>query len=184
MSQAPLTDPGTQVAGVLIHLLMTSIGAYVGGSYLVKLAANHDGLRGLLYGWADELVKLAPTRIHIINAFVVTDIEHEGASIGYEGVLVDLRQDSSGQIKSAALRDVQAFILRLANRGLRRERVDRAAAIPFLVVEAENIKNLALSIYLDTEILSTLDPSGVPEWERRIMIDEVRAALADVDRSA
>ena len=122
----------------------------------------------------------APTRYHTINAFVVTDIAHDQLSLGYEGTLLDLRQEASGKFLSATLRDVQAFVIELEATGIKRHKVPRRDPIPFMVLEAENVKNVALALYFDAKAAAAVTPEQIDkmsEAERKALEDALVAAL-------
>lgn len=145
-----VTMPGVSMAIALIHLLIVALIGLGIGRFGMWLATKSPRFQSLFYGWTTELIDLASTRFHVINAFALTDVTKDELSLGYEGTLLDLRQDANGKLLSATLRDVQAFVIELKSEGVQRRRVPRTQPIPFMVLEAENVKNLALSIYFDT----------------------------------
>ncbi|MDO9078361.1 MAG: hypothetical protein Q8R45_14080 [Brevundimonas sp.] len=148
--EVTVTMPGVSMAIALIHLLIVALIGLGIGRFGMWLATKSQRFQSLFYGWTTELIDLASTRFHVINAFALTDVTKDELSLGYEGTLLDLRQDANGKLLSATLRDVQAFVIELKSEGVQRRRVPRAQPIPFMVLEAENVKNLALSIYFDT----------------------------------
>ena len=173
--------PGVSLAIALAHLLGVSLIGLLIGRIGAWLATRSSRLQSLFYGWTTELIGVASTRFHIINAFAVTDVSKDELSLGYEGALLDLRQDAGGKLLSATLRDAQAFVIELKGDSVSRRRVPRAQPIPFMVLEAENVKNLALSIYFDTASAAALteaDIRGMSKAERKGVTEALQAARA------
>ena len=84
-------------------------------------------------------------------------------------------------MQSATLRNAQAFVIELKPDAVSRRRVPRAQPIPFMVLEAENIKNLALSIYFDTAsaaALTSADLQKMSKAERAGLTRALQAAQA------
>ena len=99
--------------------------------------------------------------------------------MGYEGTLLDLRQEASGKFLSATLRDVQAFVIELEATGIKRHKVPRRDPIPFMVLEAENVKNVALALYFDAKAAAAVTPEQIDkmsEAERKALEDALVAA--------
>ena len=173
--------PGVSLAITLIHLLAVALIGLAIGRLGMWLAARSARTQNLFYGWTTELIGMASTRFHVINAFALTDVTKDELSLGYEGILLDLRQDAAGKLQSATLRNAQAFVIELKPDAVSRRRVPRAQPIPFMVLEAENIKNLALSIYFDTAsaaALTSADLQKMSKAERAGLTRALQAAQA------
>lgn len=165
-------QPSLSLTIALVHLVVVSaMGLFIGWGGMA-VASRFKAFQTLFYGWTLELTDRAPTRFHVINAFAVTDVSNDDSNLGYEGTLLDLRQDSGGKLLSATLRDVQAFVLVLKDGAVERKKVDREAPIPFMVLEAENVKNVALAVYFDAKAAS-----AISEGEIQTMTTEERTAL-------
>lgn len=179
--RAAVAMPGVSVAIALLHLLLVALVGLAIGRIGMWLAAKSPRIQALFYGWTTELIDLASTRFHVINAFALTDVSKDELSLGYEGTLLDLRQDSGGKLLSATLGDAQAFVIELKDKTVSRRRVPRDQPIPFMVLEAENVKNLALSIYFDTAsaaALSEADLRKMSKVERKGLTRALQAARA------
>jgi len=163
---AAITMPGVSLTIALAHLLFVALVGLIIGRLGMWLAAKSSRIQSLFYGWTTELIDLASTRFHVINAFALTDVTKDELSLGYEGTLLDLRQDADGKLLSATLRDVQAFVIELKSDAVSRRRVPRAQPIPFMVLEAENVKNLALSIYFDTASATALTEADIRQMSK------------------
>jgi hypothetical protein len=173
--------PGVSVAIALLHLLLVALIGLGIGRFGMWLAAKSSRIQSLFYGWTTELIDLASTRFHVINAFALTDVSKDELSLGYEGTLLDLRQDSGGKLLSATLGDAQAFVIELKDKTVARRRVPRDQPIPFMVLEAENVKNLALSIYFDTASATALTEAELQKMsksERKGLTRALQAARA------
>lgn len=164
--------PGISLSIALLHLVAVAALGFGLGWAAVKIASGNSGFQALFYGWTDKLTRRAPTRYHAINAFVVTDIAHDELSLGYEGTLLDLRHEASGKLLSATLRDVQAFVIELDPTGIKRTKVPRRDPIPFMVLEAENVKNVALALYFDAKAAA-----AITQEEIDAMTEDERKAL-------
>lgn len=138
---------GPAVAALLSALLAMSAVGYLLGRSAVWAAAKNPEFRSLLYGWADNLIH---TDYHVVSAFVVSDVQKDGFFLGYEGTVADLKQSADGEVKSIALADCERFLLIIDANGLTRQPV-RRSVISFMVIEAENIRNIALNPYFFTD---------------------------------
>lgn len=171
--------PGVSLTIALLHLAAVAALGFGLGWAGMKIASRYPSFQSFFYGWTEKLTRRAPTRYHTINAFVVTDIAHDQLSLGYEGTLLDLRQEASGKFLSATLRDVQAFVIELEATGIKRHKVPRRDPIPFMVLEAENVKNVALALYFDAKAAAAVTPEQIDkmsEAERKALEDALVAA--------
>ncbi|MDP3406314.1 MAG: hypothetical protein Q8S03_16610 [Brevundimonas sp.] len=164
--------PGISLTIALLHLVVVAVLGFGLGWGGMKVASGRRSFQSFFYGWTDELTNRAPTRYHAINAFVVTDVTHDQLSLGYEGTLLDLRQEASGKFLSATLRDVQAFVIELQATEVKRAKVPRRDPIPFMVLEAENVKNVALALYFDAKAAAAVTQDEIDK-----MTGAERAAL-------
>lgn len=179
--RAAVAMPGVSVSIALLHLLLVALVGLAIGRIGMWLAAKSKRIQGLFYGWTTELIDLASTRFHVINAFALTDVNKDELSLGYEGTLLDLRQDAGGKLLSATLGDAQAFVIELKDKTVSRRRVPRDQPIPFMVLESENVKNLALSIYFDTASAAALTETELQKMskaEREALTRALQAARA------
>jgi len=179
--RAAVAMPGVSVSIALLHLLLVALVGLAIGRIGMWLASKSRRIQGLFYGWTTELIDLASTRFHVINAFALTDVSKDELSLGYEGTLLDLRQDAGGKLLSATLGDAQAFVIELKDKTVSRRRVPRDQPIPFMVLESENVKNLALSIYFDTASATALTETELQKMskaEREALTRALQAARA------
>lgn len=164
--RSPDTAPGPgTAAAVLVSLtVITAMGFGIG--WLAAWGARRSArLRSLTYGWT---VELAFSDALVVTAFVVSDVSAEGAYLGYEGIVQDLKIGADGEIKTLSLSDCGRFLLKVTPDGVERTAVDRAL-IPFVMLEAANIKNIALNPYFDLEALLDEADGLTPEEEAALL---------------
>ena len=97
-------------------------------------------IRGALYGWLSEAT-VAEGAI----AYVVTNLELDGAAVGYEGVLEYMTLDSSKQIVSLVLIDCELFTLVAKGGIVHRVRNPRDEPLENIVLARDAIRNIAFT---------------------------------------
>lgn len=164
--RSPSSAPaqGTAAALLVSLVIVTGLGFAVGW-VAAWLAQRSSRLRSLTYGWAAEL---AFSDALVVSAFVVSDLNSDGAYLGYEGIVQDLKMGADGEIKTISLSDCDRFVLTVKPEGLERVAVSRSM-IPFVILEAANIKNIALNPYFDVETLLAGDEELSPEEEAALL---------------
>lgn len=185
--KAATAAPGISLTIALIHLVMTALLGLVLGRIGMWLLSKSTRFQSHFYGWTNELIERAPTRYHVINAFAVTDISNEGLSLGYEGTLLDFRQDPSGKFTSASLRDVQAFVIAVSAEKVVRTRAPRRDPIPFIMLESENVKNVAFALYFDAKAAAAVTDAEIAKMskaEQAALIVALTEAKASETRPA
>lgn len=161
-------------------LLIGFVGFLIG--LLAMLVVNRTGLmRATVYGWADEVLRGADTKAHVFTAYVLTDTEKDGALLGYEGSLIDMRQSPSGEIRVVVLKDVEPFVVQMETDSARRrpEPVEAKSLdlINVLTIEGAHIKNIAFRAFLDPRDLTE------EEFARLQAAGELEVDEADDDLS-
>ncbi|WP_242183561.1 hypothetical protein [Sphingomonas sp. CARO-RG-8B-R24-01] len=103
------------------------------------------------FGWLKRWVDLGRAPNRFIIAYVVTTLEHDGASVAYEGVVETLALDDNKAIAMLVLSNCDRFLVRIGPD--RVERVSTAAApIPLIQLDSRNFVNVALEVF-DTDLL-------------------------------
>lgn len=147
--QAGDTLGGASVAVVLLTLAGLSVGGYVLTVWIVR--AFEPALRPYLYGWAADLVGQLnaeePGYLRMVTAFVLTDIAHEDAMFGYEGLLSNMTLGPDKEVSSISLEKVSAFYVVLKADQFKRVLLPRPKAIPNLYLAKEQIRNVSFTVY-------------------------------------
>ncbi len=170
----------TAVAALLSALTVVAAIGYLFGAVAVRLALRAENVRSLLYGWTEELLREASTAAHLINAFVITDVSADGVFAGYEGMLVDLRLTADGRIQTVTLKSCERFVLLVEAERMERRSMGKAP-IPLLVLEGENIHNIAFDIYVDLDRVTVEDLRKLPPSQRAEIKDAIAALGAGSD---
>lgn len=142
------------------------------GALLAKLFRRFRAFSGSLYGWAAQILEEATTPAHVINAFILSDVESGGTYLGYEGVLTDLRMNGDGEITSVTIRQCERFTIEISNGKVVRSPLKRPV-IPYFVIEADNIKNIALNVYLDLNRLDYDEIEDLTAYERDLILEAI-----------
>ncbi|MEO0496444.1 MAG: hypothetical protein AAF141_03605 [Pseudomonadota bacterium] len=71
------------------------------------LVEHHFVKTPILHGWAHPYIQKG----QFLEAFVLTDINHQRCRVAYRGVLTDLRLDATGKIELVQLKDAERFTL-------------------------------------------------------------------------
>jgi hypothetical protein len=140
---------GGAVAVVLLTLAGLSLAGYALTVGLVR--TFEPVLRPYLYGWAADLVGQLnaeePGYLRMVTAFVLTDIAHEEAMFGYEGLLSNMTLGPDKEISSISLEKVSAFYVVLKPSQFKRVLLPRPKAIPNLYLAKEQIRNVSFTVY-------------------------------------
>ncbi|MBJ7319911.1 MAG: hypothetical protein KJ728_04315 [Alphaproteobacteria bacterium] len=164
LSARPAVDRhlGLEICFLLALLLSLSAAAYAAVRHTVdqdeKVSVKRRRLDPpepptplfrFLYGsWAAILTQLSPEPDYDkhLAAYIVTDMEAEKGWIGYEGEVEGVALDTDKQIVALTLRNCQAFKLQPTKDNLNHQVIARAAAIPLLMIDRSQIKNVALQV--------------------------------------
>lgn len=158
-----LPPPGVQVgAGEIAAILATMvILSALGFGLTVRLVTSRWGerhLRTFLYGWSADLVSQInaekPGYVRMVTAFVLTNIEHEGALFGYEGLLQNMALSPEKEITSVTLTQVTAFYVKLEPGRFKRIVLPRTRGIPNIYLGKDQIRNISFTVLRvrDTEV--------------------------------
>lgn len=147
---------------MLATLILLCVAAYVGATKLISrterqsierllrnLPESATTLFRFLYGdWSSLLAQLSPEPEYDkhLAAYIVTDMETSGSWIGYEGEVEGLTLDADKQIAAVTLRNCQAFRLRPTRTKLDHQVLPRKTAIPRLMIERSEFRNVALQV--------------------------------------
>jgi len=96
-------------------------------------------------GWLQPWVEQARPANSAIIAYVVTTMQHEGAYVAYEGLLVNLALDDNRAIAMIVLRNCDRFLVRITQDGAKR--VEAPTSIGLIQLEAKNFLNIALEMF-------------------------------------
>lgn len=126
---------------ILINLaVLTGLTFLVTQGLLGWSLNRHALVRNALYGWLAEA-----TAVEGAIGYVVTNLELDGATIGYEGILDYVTLDSSKQVVSLVLSDCELFTL-VAKGGLvHRVPNPRQTSLENIVLHREAIRNMAFT---------------------------------------
>lgn len=136
-----------QIVAILFGLVALCLAAFVAAVRAVRLDAVRARLTVQLYGWLSELVEASRAPDRYVSAFVLTDIEHDGQVLGYEGFLENLSVDSGKQIVSLLLSDSRRFRIRMSDAGVAREALPHEDTIALIYLEREHVRNVAFTVY-------------------------------------
>jgi lysylphosphatidylglycerol synthetase-like protein (DUF2156 family) len=174
------------LAIVLCHLLVISFAAWIVGKWASRWVAGRKGvfmaLNGPYYDWTP------PGEAPIIIADVLTDIEHDGKYLMYEGKLEEIGLSASKTIEYVCLVSPQRFLLELnstASKTTERAKfvaIDREGrGTSRIVIKGDQIKNFLTRTHLIEKVEideeTSQDPSDpyparrqfiMPEWLLRV----------------
>jgi hypothetical protein len=146
LSARPAVDRhlGLEICFLLALLLSLSAAAYAA----VRHTVDQDEKVSVKRSWAAILTQLSPEPDYDkhLAAYIVTDMEAEKGWIGYEGEVEGVALDTDKQIVALTLRNCQAFKLQPTKDNLNHQVIARAAAIPLLMIDRSQIKNVALQV--------------------------------------
>ena len=140
----------SEVAAFLLTCSGLTLAAFAASSFAARSRRLTGLLRSPLYGMyaglaeeAAEAASKSPTAY--ITAYVVTDLEESGASLGYFGVLENLQVGADKQVAGVALLDVGTFLLRVG-RTVSRTANLRDAPIERMLISGSHIQNIAFEV--------------------------------------
>lgn len=127
---------------LLLPVVLVGVSAY----YLSGVPWLRRMRERATFVWLEPLVDIARDGKGFIVAYVVSTLEHDGARVAYEGVVVNLALDDKRAISMLVLRDCNRFLVKVSGGNVRRLEV-RPAFIPLIQMEAKNFVNVALEIF-------------------------------------
>lgn len=170
--------------GVLLaasYFVLVNAAAWVAGRSAAGFVASHPRLFGALYGpYYDPPRFGGADQAPIIIANVMTDVEHEGRVLMYEGRLDELSLSPSKTANYVCLTNAQRFYMHLgraeATTSQRRnfKSVDRKG-VPAsrLMIPGDKIKNVLTRTYHLTQVPMDTEPPDVSA-DRRSVISSFR----------
>lgn len=137
-----------------LHIALVGFAAVLAGRLTASYVSSRPSLFGALYGpYYDPPVKGSDERV-IVIANVMTDVEHEGKILMYEGKLEEIALSGSKTINYVCLRGAQRFFMDLSGAEPKTSTrnqfrpVDRDPLPPSrLLIHGENIKNVLTRTY-------------------------------------
>ena len=146
---APVVS-GAEVAALLSTCLGLSGAAFVVGGALGRVKGVVRLLRQPLYGLyaglaeeAAEAASASPSAY--VTAYVLTDMQKDGAFLGYFGILENLQIGADKQVAGVAIVDVGAFLLKL-DQTVHRTPNLRDAPIERMLISGDRIQNIAFEV--------------------------------------
>lgn len=126
---------------ILINLAMLTSATFLATQRFLDWGLErHAPVRNALYGWLAEA-----TAVEGAIGYVVTNLELDGAAIGYEGILDYVTLDSSKQVVSLVLSDCELFTLVAKGGIVHRVPNPRQAPLENIVLHREAIRNMAFT---------------------------------------
>jgi len=138
------------VAISLLTIVIMSAIAFNLASFYAASAGGRGAMRNVLFGWLSDFVELAEPDGRYTTAFVLTSTEHDGAYLGYEGLVENLAVNSDREITAVTLIEVNRFVVCVTGDGVLRRDVDRPP-LDRIYLDRANIKNIALTVYEDAD---------------------------------
>ena len=141
---------GAEVAAFLSTCLGLSVAAFFVSVALARVGFVTERLRQPLYGLYAGLAEeaagaaLAPLGKYV-TAYVLTDLEKDGAFLCYFGVLENLQVGVDKQVAGVAIVGVDTFLLRLG-RTVQRTSALRDEPIDRIIIAGAHLQNIAFEI--------------------------------------
>ena len=126
--------------------ILINLAALTGATFLATQGLlgwslqRHALVRNALYGWLAEA-----TAVEGAIGYVVTNLELDGAAVGYEGILDYVTLDSSKQVVSLVLSDCELFTLVAKGGMVHRVPNPRQTSLENIVLHREAIRNMAFT---------------------------------------
>ena len=98
------------------------------------------------FGWLKSWIDRARPADSFIVAYVVTTLQHEGASVAYEGMVESLALDEQRTIVMLVLRDCNRFLVRVTPTGIERVRIEQLS-ISLIQLAGDKLVNVALEVF-------------------------------------
>jgi hypothetical protein len=133
------------VALFLVTCFLLTLASFA-ATRLIILSGLTERFAVTAYGWQAGLVEQTSAPGRYVTAFVVTDMQKDGAFLGYEGLLEAMNLDTDEQIKTIVLLYCNAFLLHIG-KTVRRTPIPREGAIPRLLIEGRHIQNVAFNVF-------------------------------------
>ncbi|WP_230483943.1 hypothetical protein [Sphingomonas sp. Leaf21] len=145
-----------------VALLLPAI--FVGG--LAYWASGWNWVREMretaTFGWLKRWVDVARPANSFIIAYVVTTLEHEGATVAYEGIVENIALDDNRAIAMIVLSSCDRFVVKIKDD--RVERIDSPhQTIPLLQLSAANFANIALEVFEVPDAEPSANAEPVPD---------------------
>lgn len=141
---------GSEVAAILLTCSGLTVAAFALTSAAARTERVSAVLRlplyGLYTGLVEEAAQAAATSpTSYVTAFVITDTERDGASLGYFGILENLQVGPDKQVAGVALMEVGTFLLQISDT-VRRTPDLRDAPIARILISGSRIRNIAFAV--------------------------------------
>ena len=130
-----------QIAAVLMVLVVLTALAFVLAYLVTEGLTRLKTFRGLIYGWLAETA-VAEDRNEIVVAYILSDVEAEGTTVGYSGAIHNLKINADKEITTIVLSDCEVFYLRVDKRGVRQYDAAGYEVLSRLYLERARIKNI------------------------------------------
>ncbi|NKE48432.1 hypothetical protein HB662_26905 [Roseomonas frigidaquae] len=167
--------PGTLILFSILYTLTMSIVAFVLGKRCAKWLQNSPGYFAAIYGRHYET--FADAQAYVI-ANVMTDIEHGGQVLMYEGQLVELSLSESRAINYVVLAGASRFYMKIENGGSTTTPRDQFRSIDAnskrqsrLTIPGDKIMNLITRTH---PMIADVTDEDDPRWCRRDLLDAAR----------
>jgi hypothetical protein len=133
----------SKIYGLIAELTFTTILGGLLGRAVAAIALHYDKSE-YFYGPLAKLLKLAQSEHRFSNAYVLSKVQHDGMTIGYEGVVMKLVRDSDYTPLSVTLRDVTLFQLLQSTGGVKRSIT--TSTMLWLIIAASDWHNIAFEV--------------------------------------
>ena len=134
--------PVPDAVGILGTLLVLTVAAFVLTRQAAGLRPVAGALRGVLYGWLNEVV-VARDANEVVLAHVLSDVQNDGSVVGYEGAVANMTTNAQKEITSILLSDCITFYLLVTLNGVDRIETEADEPIEQLYLDRDRIKNIA-----------------------------------------
>jgi hypothetical protein len=134
---------GTALAMTLTAVVVQGAAAYAGTRQILASLAHRDRLPAWIYGWAKPLADSLDNDDTVILAYVLTDIEQNGKSVVYGGLLNDMALKSDGCVSRITLTACERYLVDLGAPLATPSLSTALSNFPFMVIDAAHIRNIA-----------------------------------------
>lgn len=148
MLSGDASDAGLGLGWFLVNLIaLTAIVYLLSRNHIRKdLTQKQSRYRAALFGWLSDFIEKTENGKLPLIAYVLTDIEHEGRVVGYEGAVSNITLNASKEITSILLVECENFYLRLGAETSSRQPIRKATPIEHLYLQQEDIRNVAFEV--------------------------------------
>ncbi|MGZ2410739.1 hypothetical protein ACUXST_000136 [Sphingomonas sp. F9_3S_D5_B_2] len=137
-------------ADELVELLGASLAqgilAVAGIRAWLSNRARKDKLPAWIYGWATSLANSVDNDDTLVLAYVLTALEADGKPVLYVGTLYDMALKPDGAVSRITLYDCERYVADLSAPLSSPTLPVPLSSFPFMIVEAENIRNIAFDV--------------------------------------